>query len=197
MQSLWMLAAGLAFSLMGAFVKLGAEHFSAAELVFYRSLVQMAGAYAVLVHAGLPVKTKRFGMHVHRGVSGFVSLFMFFYALTTLPVATAMTLNYSSPLFLALLLTFLARERPGAHAHRHGAARASPACCCCCGRRSTPTSCGRSSSGWPRVRSRRSRTGTSASSSARRSRRRASCSTSRCSPASARWCGWRRRRGIR
>jgi S-adenosylmethionine uptake transporter len=114
MQSLWMLAAGLAFSLMGAFVKLGAEHFSAAELVFYRSLVQMAGAYAVLFHAGLPVKTKRFGMHVHRGVSGFVSLFMFFYALTTLPVATAMTLNYSSPLFLALLLTFLARERPGA-----------------------------------------------------------------------------------
>jgi S-adenosylmethionine uptake transporter len=108
-----MLAAGLAFSLMGAFVKLGAEHFSAAELVFYRSLVQMAGAYAVLFHAGLSVKTKRFGMHVHRGVSGFVSLFMFFYALTTLPVATAMTLNYSSPLFLALLLTFLARERPG------------------------------------------------------------------------------------
>jgi len=114
MQSLWMLAAGLAFSLMGAFVKLGAEQFSAAELVFYRSLVQMAGAFAVLAHAGVTVKTKRFGMHVHRGVSGFVSLFMFFYALTTLPVATAMTLNYSSPLFLALLLTFLARERPGA-----------------------------------------------------------------------------------
>jgi len=114
MQSLWMLAAGLAFSLMGAFVKLGAEQFSAAELVFYRSLVQMAGAYAVLARAGGTVKTKRFGMHVHRGVSGFVSLFMFFYALTTLPVATAMTLNYSSPLFLALLLTFLARERPGA-----------------------------------------------------------------------------------
>jgi drug/metabolite transporter (DMT)-like permease len=113
MQSLWMLAAGLAFSLMGAFVKLGAEQFSAAELVFYRSLVQMAGAYAMLAGAGGTVKTKRFGMHVHRGVSGFVSLFMFFYALTTLPVATAMTLNYSSPLFLALLLTFLARERPG------------------------------------------------------------------------------------
>jgi drug/metabolite transporter (DMT)-like permease len=45
-------------------------------------------------------------------VSGFVSLFMFFYALTTLPVATAMTLNYTSPLFLALLLTWIARERP-------------------------------------------------------------------------------------
>jgi S-adenosylmethionine uptake transporter len=52
-------------------------------------------------------------MHVHRGVSGFVSLFMFFYALTALPVATAMTLNYTSPLFVALLFTWLARERIG------------------------------------------------------------------------------------
>jgi S-adenosylmethionine uptake transporter len=53
-------------------------------------------------------------MHVHRGVAGFASLFMFFYALTALPVATAMTLNYSSPLFLAILLAVLARERPDA-----------------------------------------------------------------------------------
>jgi len=36
---------------------------------------------------------------------------MFFYALTALPVATAMTLNYTSPVFLALLLAVMARER--------------------------------------------------------------------------------------
>ena len=34
-----MLAAGLAFASMGVFAKLGAEHFSSAELVFYRSVV--------------------------------------------------------------------------------------------------------------------------------------------------------------
>lgn len=114
MQSLWMLAAGLAFALMGVFVKLASPHFATAELVFWRALVQTAVAYAMLRHAGLPVRTKRLGMHVHRGVAGFVSLFMFFYALTALPVATAMTLNYSSPLFLAVLLAALAREKPGA-----------------------------------------------------------------------------------
>jgi S-adenosylmethionine uptake transporter len=38
---------------------------------------------------------------------------MFYYSLTVLPVATAMTLNYTSPLFLALLLASIARERPG------------------------------------------------------------------------------------
>ena len=114
MQSLWMLVAGLAFALMGVFVKLASAHYSTAEIVFWRATVQTAVAWAVLRHAGIPVRTARLGMHVHRGVAGFVSLFMFFYALTELPVATAMTLNYSSPLFLAILLTVLARERPGA-----------------------------------------------------------------------------------
>jgi S-adenosylmethionine uptake transporter len=113
MQSLWMLAAGLAFALMGVFVKLAAEFHTAAELVFWRSLAQIAVAWALLRHAGLAVRTTRLGMHVHRGVAGFASLFTFFYALTALPVATAMTLNYSSPVFLAVLLTVLARERPG------------------------------------------------------------------------------------
>ncbi len=114
MQSLWMLAAGLAFALMGVFVKLASAHYATAELVFWRALAQMAVAYAMLRHAGVAVRTRRLGMHVHRGVAGFVSLFMFFYSLTELPVATAMTLNYSSPLFLAMLLAVLARERPGA-----------------------------------------------------------------------------------
>lgn len=108
-----MLAAGLAFALMGVFVKLASAHYSTAEIVFWRSAVQMAVAWAMLRHAGVPVRTRRFGMHVHRGVAGFVSLFMLFHALGALPVATAMTLNYSSPLFLAVLLAVLARERPG------------------------------------------------------------------------------------
>ncbi len=114
MQSLWMVAAGLSFALMGVCVKLAAAHFSAAELVFYRSLVQMAFAWAMLAHLRATIRTAHLGMHVHRGVAGFASLFMFYFALTRLPVATAMTLNYTSPVFLTLLLAWFARERPGA-----------------------------------------------------------------------------------
>jgi drug/metabolite transporter (DMT)-like permease len=109
-----MVAAGLSFALMGVCVKYAAAQFSAAELVFYRALVQTAGAFVLLHHQGLSVRTARFGMHAHRGVAGFVSLFTFFYALTALPVATAMTLNYTSPVFLTVLLAWFARERPGA-----------------------------------------------------------------------------------
>jgi drug/metabolite transporter (DMT)-like permease len=109
-----MLVAGLAFALMGVLVKVASAHFSTAELVFWRAIAQTLVAWAMLAHLRLPVRTARLGMHVHRGVAGFASLFMFFYALTALPVATAMTLNYSSPLFLAILLAVLARERPDA-----------------------------------------------------------------------------------
>lgn len=109
-----MLVAGLAFALMGVVVKVASAHFPTAELVFWRAAAQTLVAWVILAQAGVPVRTTRLGMHVHRGVAGFVSLFMFFYALTALPVATAMTLNYSSPLFLAILLAILARERPDA-----------------------------------------------------------------------------------
>ena len=37
---------------------------------------------------------------------------LFFYAISALPLATAITLNYTSPLFLALLLTLWLKEKP-------------------------------------------------------------------------------------
>jgi drug/metabolite transporter (DMT)-like permease len=52
-----------------------------------------------------------------RGLAGFVSLVMYFYAIAMIPLAAAVTLNYTSPLFLALLLVLWAREpvRRGFH----------------------------------------------------------------------------------
>lgn len=111
MQSLWMVVAGLCFALMGVCVKFAAADFTAAELVLWRSLMSMAAMALLLTHSGLGIRTRRIGTHANRGVAGFVSLFMFFYALTKLPVATATTLNYTSPLFVAVLFTWLAREK--------------------------------------------------------------------------------------
>lgn len=112
MKSGWMVVAGLLFGLMGVFVKLGAHYFSGAELVFYRSLIGLVVIYAIIRYRGLSVSTTRWKMHATRGLSGFVALMLFFYAITALPLATAITLNYTSPLFLALLLTIVLKEKP-------------------------------------------------------------------------------------
>jgi drug/metabolite transporter (DMT)-like permease len=110
MQSLWMIAASLLFACMGVCVKLGSQQFSAAELVFWRGFIAtlLIGCY-VLVRR-LPVATPHARTHVRRGLSGFVSLVMYFQAISLIPLAAAVTLNYTSPLFLALLLVLWLRE---------------------------------------------------------------------------------------
>lgn len=117
MGSAWMLFAGACFALMGMFVKLGGVWFSSHELVFYRSLVGLLLLLAgIALHRGMRGELKLLGpntgMQIRRGLVGFVALATFFYALARLPLSVAVTLNYASPLFLALLMPWQLGERP-------------------------------------------------------------------------------------
>ncbi len=112
MHSLWILVSGFFFALMGVFVKLGAAYFTTAELVFYRSLITLFVALLMLRWSNIPWRSAKPWMHFKRGLTGFVSLLLFFQAIALLPLATAMTLNYTSPLFLTLLTVVLLKERP-------------------------------------------------------------------------------------
>lgn len=115
MGSLWMLAAGAGFALMSVFVKLAAGQFSSHELVFWRSLLGL-----VLIWLFLRLTGHRQGrlagphlvLHLRRGLVGFVALACFFHAVVELPMSVAITLNYTSPLFLALLMPWSLGERP-------------------------------------------------------------------------------------
>jgi drug/metabolite transporter (DMT)-like permease len=111
MTSSWMLVAGFLFAAAGVFVKVGSADFSAAELGFYRSLFTMVVAYAVISAGGGTVRSRFLGTHLLRGIVGAASLLGYFYAITQLPLATAVTLNYTSPLFLAVTTTVVLRER--------------------------------------------------------------------------------------
>ncbi len=112
-----MLLAGASFALMGVLVKLGVQWFSSHELVFYRSLVAL-----LLLLAGMTLRHGFTGgrhflgahtvLHLRRGLVGFLALTTFFYAVAHLPLSVAITLNYSSPLFLALLMPWQLNERP-------------------------------------------------------------------------------------
>jgi len=112
MNALWMLVAALLFSLMGVGVKLAGQHYSVAEIVFYRSLIGVTALFALARWRGLSVATPLAARHLWRSLTGTCALALFFYAVTVLPLGTAMTLNYTSPLFLAaMLLGAAARAR--------------------------------------------------------------------------------------
>jgi drug/metabolite transporter (DMT)-like permease len=111
MTSSWMLVAGFLFAAMGVFVKLGAVEFGAAELAFYRSLVTLVAAFIALRVVGGTIRSAYMGTHLIRGLVGAISLVGYFYAITRLPLATAQTLNYTSPLFLAIATTVVLGER--------------------------------------------------------------------------------------
>ncbi len=107
-----MLAASLLFASMGVCVKLASEHgFGPAEIVFYRSAISVLFMLPVVWWRGTPLTTTHWRFHLQRSVSGFLALTLFFWAITLLPLATAVTLNYTAPIFLALLLVVVSRER--------------------------------------------------------------------------------------
>ena len=106
-----MVAASFLFAAMGVCVKLAADSFSAAEIVFYRSVISLALMTALVRAHGIAFVTPYWRLQLFRGASGFVSLLMYFYAIAMLPLATAVTLNYTSPLFLALYFAAFAGMR--------------------------------------------------------------------------------------
>lgn len=106
-----MLFAGLLFACMGALVKSGAAHFSSSELVFYRSFFGLLLVSAMLRRQQTSLATPHWRGHLWRGLSGTVAMLLFFYCITTLPLATAITLNYTSSLFLTALTLLVFKDR--------------------------------------------------------------------------------------
>jgi drug/metabolite transporter (DMT)-like permease len=104
MQSLWMLVASLLFACMGVCVKLAAETHSAVEITFYRSFISLLIMFVLVRLRGVRLATPHWRWQISRGVVGFSALFAYFYAITLLPLATAVTLNYTSAIFLAIYL---------------------------------------------------------------------------------------------
>ncbi|MCR4303748.1 MAG: DMT family transporter [Gallionella sp.] len=109
--SLWMLAAGLLFGCMGVFVKLGAAHFSHIELVFYRSFSGLLLVYLIMRHQRVSISTRYASNHLWRGLSGSIALALFFYCITVLPLATAVTLNYTAPMFLTVFTMLVYKDK--------------------------------------------------------------------------------------
>lgn len=117
MGSYWMLLAGLGFALMSGVVHVAGQWFSSVEMVFYRGLFGVLLIALPLLarhraHVARHLLGAHVGMHLRRAGVGFIALLAFFHALIHLPMSLAVTLNYTSPLFLAVLMPWQLQEHP-------------------------------------------------------------------------------------
>ncbi|QJY32600.1 DMT family transporter [Diaphorobacter sp. JS3050] len=101
MQALWMVLGAFLFASMGVCIKLASAHFNAAELVFYRGLIGLVLTWLLARSQQVALTTRYPGMHAWRSLIGVSALGAWFYAIGQLPLATAMTLNYMSSVWIA------------------------------------------------------------------------------------------------
>lgn len=104
-----MLLATFAFAVMNVFVK-QLDRIPAMEIVFFRCLVSG-------LICGLEIRRRRMdwqgdnhALLLARGTFGTLALFTFFITLQRMPLATAVTIQYLSPIFTALIGVFLLGE---------------------------------------------------------------------------------------
>jgi S-adenosylmethionine uptake transporter len=102
-----MLFASFAFAAMGAGVKLVSPFYSTSEIVMYRGLVGTLLLLLMIRLQGGTLKTLFPREHLTRSLIGVTSLWMWFYAIGKLPLATAVTLNYMAPIWLATWMFFI------------------------------------------------------------------------------------------
>jgi S-adenosylmethionine uptake transporter len=90
--------------MMGVCIKYASAHFHTFELVFFRGLIGVIFMASLCRVQGVPLRTPIPMMHIWRSVVGVTSLAAWFYAIGHLPLATAMTLNYMSGIWVAVFL---------------------------------------------------------------------------------------------
>ena len=101
MQALWMVLAAFLFASMGVCIKFASAYFNTAELVFYRGLIGMLVLWALARSQRVVLQTQYPWMHAWRSLIGVTAMGTWFYAIGALPLATAMTLNYMSSVWIA------------------------------------------------------------------------------------------------
>ncbi len=104
MQALWMVLGAFLFATMSVVVKVASAWFNSGEMVLGRGLIGILFLWLLARNRGVSLATRYPGMHAWRSTIGVISLGAWFYAIAHLPLATAVTLNYMSSVWVAAFL---------------------------------------------------------------------------------------------
>lgn len=105
-----MLLAGVFFALMNVSVKY-IPHIPAIEIILFRSFFSLIFSFMLLRRQRVNIFGNNRKLLVFRGVVGSVGLISFFFTLQNIPLASAVTLQYLSPILTTLLGIFIVKEK--------------------------------------------------------------------------------------
>ncbi len=105
-----MLGSTLAFSFMQICVKY-LPHIPPSELILFRSLISLVLSIAILQKLKIPILGNNRKVLLLRGAFGTTALLMFFHTIQNIPLASAVTIQYLSPIFTALFASIFLKEK--------------------------------------------------------------------------------------
>lgn len=111
----WMLIAAISFSISNFFVKKAGFKLPSIEIVFFRCFFQMMFVLPFVIKLGGVnfLKTKKVKLYCFRLFFGLSNMIIFYYVLTKIPLANAVSISYSRPIFMIVLSYFLLNEKVG------------------------------------------------------------------------------------
>lgn len=100
---LLIIASACSFGVMAILIRYASQSLHAFEIAFFRSLFGAIATLPLLMRHGRgALRTNRFGFYVLRCAIGTVGMLAGFWAIAHLPLAQAIALSYSSPLFVTI-----------------------------------------------------------------------------------------------
>jgi len=109
----YMLFASLLFAFMGALAKDLSTNMSSVEVVFFRNVFGVFIILYSIYKKPLQQKGGKPFLLIFRGLIGFLSLLMFFYIISKISLAEAMTFSKTSTIFTAVFAYFFVKEKLG------------------------------------------------------------------------------------
>lgn len=113
LAALWMTGAIVSFSAMAVAGRKVTAELDTFELMTYRSIISLVLVLAIAAYAGTlnQINARSIRLHTIRNLSHFAGQNMWFAAITMIPLAQVVALEFTSPIWVALLAPFFLSER--------------------------------------------------------------------------------------
>lgn len=108
---IYMLTASFFFALTGALARILRDDISNVEMVLFRNLIGVVFIGFSLLRRPPIEKGGKIGLLIFRGVIGTMALYAFFYGITKIGLAVAITYQQSYPVFLSVIAALFLREK--------------------------------------------------------------------------------------